>query len=159
MRPSPFCRPQIKTNLHWTFKSFLLKLKMTPLKKSDEELGLEDVWDSAGWRKRRTIQGIGKGTSKDTGTLGPPTESTSDRINKWTERRKSPACSGKVTGQQGLGTSVRDNVARDEKQEIRGRGGMRVRRLGEILLVTAHHLHLRALPRPRPQKHHMWAIS
>lgn len=69
------------------------------------------------------------------GTPGPPTESASDRINKWT--RKSPACSGKVTGQQGLGTSVRDNVARDEKQEIRGRGGMRVRRLGEILLVTA----------------------
>lgn len=122
---------------------------MTPLKESDEELGLEDVWDSAGRRERRTIQGIGKGT----GTPGLPTESASERINKWTERKKPPACSGKATGQQGLGTSVRDNVERDEEEEARGGGGMRVRRLGEILLVTAQQLHLHALPPPCPQKH------
>ena len=53
-----------------------------------------------------------------------------------------------MTGRQGLGTSVRDNVARDEKQEIRGRGGMRVRRLGEILLVTA--ITFTFVPSPHP---------
>lgn len=90
-------------------------------------------------------------TGKGTGTPGLPTESASERINKWTERKKPPACSGKATGRQGLGTSVRDNVERDEEEEARGGGGMRVRGLGKILLVTAHHLHLHAPPHPVPR--------
>ena len=55
-------------------------------------------------------------TGKGTGTPGLPTESASERINKWTERKKPPACSGKATGRQGLGTRVRDNVERDEAE-------------------------------------------